>query len=136
MLLDFFFYAELFKNKIRFLTVSRSPDLEKLRFDIHRFLNDGVQQRKLVILDDVWTRESLDKLFFKIHGSTTLVVSRSKFADSKTTYNVELLKEDEAMSLFCLCAFGENSPPSRFSNKLVKQVRSIEYKNFVLSYFI
>ncbi|CAL9217242.1 unnamed protein product [Arabidopsis halleri] len=112
----------LFKNNVLFLIVSRSPNFEKLESRIREFLNDGVQQRKLVILDDVWTRESLDKLLSKIRGSTTLVVSRSKLADPRTTYNVELLKEDEAMSLLCLYAFDHKSPPSPFSKKLVKQV--------------
>ncbi|KAG7599116.1 NB-ARC [Arabidopsis suecica] len=112
----------LFKNKVLFLIVSRSPNFESLEFCIREFLNDGVQQRKLVILDDVWTRESLDKLLSKIRGSTTLVVSRSKLADPRTTYNVELLKEDEAMSLLCLYAFDHKSPPSPFNKNLVKQV--------------
>ncbi|XP_010461189.1 PREDICTED: disease resistance protein ADR1 [Camelina sativa] len=112
----------LFNNKVLFLTVSRSPNFENLESRIREFLNDGVRQRKLVILDDVWTRDSLDRLISKIRGSTTLVVSQSKLADPKTTYNVELLKEDEAMSLLCLCAFEQNSPPSPFSKILVKQV--------------
>ncbi|CAH8388897.1 unnamed protein product [Eruca vesicaria subsp. sativa] len=112
----------LFENRVLFLTVSRSPNLDHLRLLIKEFLDEGVQGRKLVILDDVWTRDSLDKLMFKIPGSTTLVVSRCKLADPKTTYNVELLKEDEAMSLFCISAFGDKSMPSPFSEKLVKQV--------------
>ncbi|XP_019094725.1 PREDICTED: disease resistance protein ADR1-like [Camelina sativa] len=112
----------LFNNKVLFLTVSRSPNFENLESRIREFLNDGVRQRKLVILDDVWTRDSLDRLLSKIRGSTNLVVSQSKLADPKTTYNVELLKEDEAMSLLCLCAFEQNSPPSPFSKNLVKQV--------------
>lgn len=75
-----------------------------------------------MILDDVWTRESLDKLMFNIPGTTTLVVSRSKLADPRTTYDVELLNEAEATSLFCLSAFNEKSIPSGFSKWLVKQV--------------
>ncbi|CAA0264477.1 unnamed protein product [Arabidopsis thaliana] len=112
----------LFKNKVLFLTVSRSPNFENLESCIREFLYDGVHQRKLVIFDDVWTRESLDRLMSKIRGSTTLVVSRSKLADPRTTYNVELLKKDEAMSLLCLCAFEQKSPPSPFNKYLVKQV--------------
>ncbi|VVB05431.1 unnamed protein product [Arabis nemorensis] len=82
----------------------------------------GQTQKKLVILDDVWTRESLDQLMFKIPGTTTLVVSRSKLADPKRTYNVELLNVDEATSLFCLSAFDHKSVPSGFNKDLVKQV--------------
>ncbi|EOA39703.1 hypothetical protein CARUB_v10008348mg [Capsella rubella] len=112
----------LFKNKVLFLTVSRSPNIENLESRIREFVNDGVQQRKLVILDDVWTRESLDKLLSRIRGSTTLVVSQSKLADPRITYNVEMLKEDEAMTLLCLCAFEQESPPSPFNKDLVKKV--------------
>ncbi|CAE6086602.1 unnamed protein product [Arabidopsis arenosa] len=124
-----------FGNKVLFLTVSQSPNLEELRVHIWGFLTSyeagaGAtlpesigETRKLVILDDVWTRESLDQLMFdNIPGTTTLVVSRSKLADSRATYDVELLNEHEATSLFCLSAFNQNSVPSGFSKSLVKQV--------------
>ncbi|CAN6991756.1 unnamed protein product, partial [Brassica oleracea var. botrytis] len=65
-----------FENQILFLTVSQSPILEVLRSHIWAFLTSCTRQtRKLVILDDVWTRKSLDQLFFKTPGTTTLVVS-------------------------------------------------------------
>lgn len=117
-----------------FLTVSQSPDLEELRSLIWEFLTgckpcfvatlpESIgHTRKLVILDDVWTRESLDQLMFKIPGTTTLVVSRSKLAGPSTTYDVELLDEGEATSLFCLSAFNQKSIPLGFSQSLVKQV--------------
>ncbi|KAL0728602.1 hypothetical protein Bca4012_024695 [Brassica carinata] len=112
-----------FENQILFLTVSQSPILEVLRAHIWAFLTSSTRQtRKLVILDDVWTTRSLDQLFFKRPGTTTLVVSRSKFADPEATYHVELLNEDEATSLFCLSAFDQNSIPSGFNIKLVKQI--------------
>ena len=114
-----------FENQILFLTVSQSPILEVLRSHIWAFLTSCTRQtRKLVILDDVWTRKSLDQLFFKTPGTTTLVVSRSKFADPKATHHVELLNEDEATSLFCLSAFDQKSIPSGFNIKLVKQVNA------------
>ncbi|RID72977.1 hypothetical protein BRARA_B00151 [Brassica rapa] len=112
-----------FENQILFLTVSQSPILEVLRSHIWSFLTSCTRQtRKLVILDDVWTRRSLDQLFFKTPGTTTLVVSRSKLADPEATYHVELLNEDEATSLFCLSAFDQTSIPSGFNIKLVKQI--------------
>ncbi|KAG7601180.1 NB-ARC [Arabidopsis thaliana x Arabidopsis arenosa] len=120
-----------FGNKVLFLTVSQSPNLEELRAHIWGFLTSyeaGVgatlpESRKLVILDDVWTRESLDQLMFEnIPGTTTLVVSRSKLADSRATYDVELLNEHEATALFCLSVFNQKSVPSGFSQSLVKQV--------------
>ncbi|EOA14559.1 hypothetical protein CARUB_v10027797mg [Capsella rubella] len=123
-----------FGNRVLFLTVSQSPNLEKLRALIWDFLigheagfgatipESIGHTRKLVVLDDVWTRESLDQLMFNIPGTTTLVVSQSKLADPRTTYDVELLHEHEATSLFCLSAFNQNSVPSGFSKSLVKQV--------------
>ncbi|KAL0718540.1 hypothetical protein Bca4012_067862 [Brassica carinata] len=42
-------------------------------------------------------------LMFKIPGATTLVVSRFNLTGPRTTYNVELLKEDEAMYVFDEC---------------------------------
>ncbi|CAA7026689.1 unnamed protein product [Microthlaspi erraticum] len=93
-----------FKNRILFVTVSQSPILEELREHIWEFLTgcEGLNpvpnwalqyQQKLVILDDVWTREALDRLAFNIPGCTTLVVSRSKLAEPEATYGVEVLKE-------------------------------------------
>ena len=117
-----------------FLTVSQSPNIEELKAIIWGFLTgneDGFDAtlpepvgkiRRLVILDDVWTREALDKLMFNIPGTTTLVVSRSKLADPRTTYDVELLNENEATSLFCLSAFNKKSVPFGYSKELVKQV--------------
>ncbi|KFK24914.1 hypothetical protein AALP_AA8G041300, partial [Arabis alpina] len=122
-----------FGNKVLFLTVSQSPNIEELKASLWEFLYDGGfgtpnpgsfghTQKKLVILDDVWTRESLDQLMFKIPETTTLVVSRSKLAESRDTYDVELLNLNEATSLFCLSAFDQKSVPSGFSKDLVKQV--------------
>ncbi|KFK23237.1 hypothetical protein AALP_AAs45051U000100, partial [Arabis alpina] len=122
-----------FGNRVLFLTVSQSPNIEDMRASLWGFLTGGgfgatnhvsigQTQKKLVILDDVWTRESLDQLMFKVPGTTTLVVSRSKLADSRDTYDVELLKQNEATSLFCLSAFDQKSVPSGFSLDLVKQV--------------
>nr|BAJ33640.1 unnamed protein product [Eutrema halophilum] len=126
-----------FENRILFLTVSQSPILEELRAHIWGFLTGyegnpvpnwnlqyegGFKTQKLVILDDVWTREALDRLTCNIPGCTTLVVSRSKLTEPKATYDVEVLREDEAVSLFCLCAFGQKSVPSGFSKSLVEQV--------------
>ncbi|KFK23626.1 hypothetical protein AALP_AAs65482U000100 [Arabis alpina] len=109
-----------FGDRVLFLTVSQSPNLEDLEASLCRFLTGPT--KKLVILDDVWTRGSLDQLMFNVPGTTTLVVSRSKFADPKTTYNVEFLNQDEATSLFCLSAFDQKSVPAGFSQDLVKQV--------------
>ncbi|CAN7069173.1 unnamed protein product [Brassica oleracea var. botrytis] len=125
-------------EKILFLTVSQSPLVEELRAHIWGFLtgcegvdhvqdwnlqyNGGVKTKKLVILDDVWTRKALDSLTSNLPSCTILVVSRSKLADPNATYDVEVLREDEAISLFCLCAFGQKSLPPGFDKDLVKMV--------------
>ncbi|CAF2068110.1 hypothetical protein Bca4012_086694 [Brassica carinata] len=82
----------------------------------------GVKTKKLVILDDVWTREALDHLTSNLPGCTTLVVSRSKLVEPNATYDVEVLREYEAISLICLCAFGQKSVPPGFDKDLVKKV--------------
>lgn len=80
--------------------------------------------RTLIILDDVWSLGVLEQLIFKIPGCKTLVVSRSKFPSSvlNCTYDLELLREDEAMSLFCHSAFGQKTIPRGNDQKLVKEV--------------
>jgi len=77
-----------------------------------------------LILDDVWAASVLEPLIFKIPGCKILVVSRIKFPPSiiDCIYDLELLREDEAMPLFCHFAFGHNSFPRGFSQKLVKEV--------------
>ena len=121
-----------------FLTVSQSPMLDELRIHIWGFLtgyegvnhvpnwnlqyDGGVKTKKLVILDDVWTREALDHLTSNLPGCTTLVVSRSKLVEPNATYDVEVLREYEAISLICLCAFGQKSVPPGFDKDLVKKV--------------
>ncbi|KAJ0251995.1 Powdery mildew resistance protein [Hirschfeldia incana] len=127
-----------FENRILFLTVSQSPILDVLRTRVCSFLTgcegvnhvpdlnlqyDGVViTKKLVILDDVWTRKDLDHLTSNLPGCTTLVVSRSKLAEPNATYDVEVLRENEAISLFCLCAFGQRAVPPGFDKDLVKKV--------------
>ena len=80
--------------------------------------------KTLVILDDVWSLPVLDQLILKTPGCKTLVVSRFKFSPSviNCTYELELLREDEAVSLFCHAAFGQNAIPSGSNKKLIKQV--------------
>ena len=80
--------------------------------------------RTLVVLDDVWSLSVVEQLISRVPGCKTLVVSRFKFPSSviKCTYELELLREDEAMSLFCHFAFGQKSIPLGANEKLVKQV--------------
>lgn len=129
-----------------FETVSQSPNLENLKFklwekitgNIVRGAYDEIPQWQivlqprlkapvLVVLDDVWTPSELEELIFKVPGCKTLVVSRFKFPTIFTdTYEMELLGEEEALSLFCSSAFDQQSIPPTADKKLVKQVLSLD----------
>lgn len=75
----------------------------------------------LVVLDDVWSQSVLERLNFP--GCKILVVSRFKFPTIiKATYEVELLTQTDAMSLFCYSAFGQSSMPLHANKNLVEQV--------------
>lgn len=80
--------------------------------------------RNLIILDDVWSLSVLEQLILRVPGCKTLVVSRFKFPPSiiNCTYEQELLRQDEAISLFCFSAFRQTSIPFGTNEKLVKQV--------------
>ena len=131
--LSLLLFPGYFENRIIFLTVSQSPNIQSLRTRIseylmrkHGFLQNNRnirEKRTLVVLDDVWSLLVLEQLIFPVPGCKTLVVSRFKFPEVvKHSYEVELLREDEAMSLFCYSAFGQNSIPPAVGEDLVKQV--------------
>ncbi|XP_048444244.1 probable disease resistance protein At4g33300 [Pyrus x bretschneideri] len=131
-----------FSERILFLTVSQSPDVNQLKAKIVQFImgnqvlcpNSVLPQwnlqyecitatKTLVVLDDVWSLQVLEPLLFKIPGCKFLVVSRFKFPTVlDATYDVQLLREEEALSLFCHSAFGQNSIPSATDKNLVKQI--------------
>ncbi|XVF74154.1 hypothetical protein PTKIN_Ptkin13bG0037300 [Pterospermum kingtungense] len=134
-----------FNNRILFLTVSQSPDVELLRAKIWGFITGneamgytnnmfvppgklqcewGSGPRTLVVLDDVWSESVLEQLIFRIPTYKTLVVSRFKFPTSvvNEVCEVELLRENESMSLFCHSAFGQKSIPPGADEALVKQI--------------
>ncbi|KAK4390606.1 putative disease resistance protein [Sesamum angolense] len=95
----------------------RSPAVN-LRYDV------GASARVLLVLDDVWTQSVLEQLLIKIPGCKILVVSRLKFPPSVVdcSYELDLLTENEAVSLFCHFAFGQMSIPLDADKELVKQV--------------
>ncbi|KAL8141145.1 hypothetical protein V2J09_007166 [Rumex salicifolius] len=134
-----------FGNKILYLTVSQSPNVEALRLRIWGFLsgteylsanamvpqftslqckwNQGMH--KLVVLDDVWSLSVLEQLVFRVPYCKTLAVSRFKFPTVfNLMYEAELLKEDEALALFCQSTFGQKMIPFSANEKLVKQLVS------------
>jgi hypothetical protein len=132
-----------FNNRVFFLTVSQSPNVELLRSKIwgmvtgNNMVDSGeivpqwtlqydfrIVTKSLVILDDVWSLRDLSQLIPSMPGCKTLVVSRFKFSPKviNWTYELQLLKENEALSLFCKNAFGQNYVPSGANHELIKQV--------------
>ena len=127
-----------FKEKILVLTVSQSPDVEQMRrtiwgyvmgsdsvYSYDRIVHGRPANSALLVLDDVWSISVLEKLIPNISGCKALVVSRFKFTEVlRATYEVELLRESEAIALFCHYAFGQQSIPLAANHNLVKQVRN------------
>ncbi|GKV04704.1 hypothetical protein SLEP1_g16821 [Rubroshorea leprosula] len=132
-----------FDERILFLTVSQTPNVEQLRAKIWGFIsgNEAVDSghllfpqwitqfecktgpRTLIVLDDVWSISVLEQLIFRMEGCKTIVVSRFRFSTGlDASYEVELLREDEAMALFCQTAFGKKSIPRAWNEALVKQI--------------
>ncbi|KAL8474746.1 hypothetical protein ACS0TY_031255 [Phlomoides rotata] len=131
-----------FNNRVFFLAVSQSPNVEQLRSKIWGMMSSEntmgvgfppqvnlgypVQScaRALLVLDDVWTQSAVEQLLIKTPGCKILVVSRLKFPPSivDCSYELNLLSENEAMSLFCHFAFGQTSIPLGADKELVKQV--------------
>ncbi|KAK6160752.1 hypothetical protein DH2020_004133 [Rehmannia glutinosa] len=132
-----------FNNKVFFLTVSQSPNVEQLRSKIWSMVSGNTimghgdmfpqiklgynvesSTRTLLVLDDVWTHSVLEQLLIKIPGCKILVVSRLKFPPSVVdcSNELDLLTENEAISLFCHFAFGQTSIPVCADKELVKQV--------------
>ncbi|XP_059064366.1 probable disease resistance protein At4g33300 [Cryptomeria japonica] len=81
----------------------------------------------LIILDDVWSKEDLDKLLFEGTRYKTLITSRDSSIIPKTfsteVYQLPLLDEQDALSLLCFWAFGQTSIPSTIDANLVKEVQ-------------
>ncbi|XP_027332558.1 probable disease resistance protein At4g33300 [Abrus precatorius] len=131
-----------FRERILFLTVSQSPNVEQLRTKIWGYimgnetlngnyvvpqwmpqLESRNESRTLIVLDDVWSLSVLEQLVCRIPGCKFLVVSRFKFPTILTaSYEVELLSDEDALSLFCHHAFGHKSIPLGANENLVKQV--------------
>jgi hypothetical protein len=131
-----------FSDRIFFQTVSQSANLESVKMNLWEQISGnmvlgtysqipewqiklGPRDRGpvLVILDDVWSLSQLEELVFKFPGCKTLVVSRFKFPTLVTrAYEMPLLDEDEALSVFCRAAFDRECIPQTADRKLVKQV--------------
>ncbi|OWM80763.1 probable disease resistance protein At4g33300 [Punica granatum] len=134
-----------FDDKMLFLTVSQSPNIDNLKAKMYGFLmgNDSMTSydrmppwipqyggrtldpvQSLIVLDDVWKLKDLEPLVnIKGPGCKILVVSRFRFPTIfQVHYEVECLRDDEAITLFCLSAFEQTSIPPEANENLVKQV--------------
>ncbi|CAD6269550.1 unnamed protein product [Miscanthus lutarioriparius] len=131
-----------FNDRIFFETISQSANLETIKMKLWEQISGNIVlgaynqipewQLKLgprdrgpvlVILDDVWSLPQLEELIFKFPGCKTLVVSRFKFPTLvKQTYEMQLLDEAAALSVFCRAAFDQESVPQTADKKLVRQV--------------
>lgn len=137
-----FFPSGYFNDRIYFETVSQSPNLESLKLKLWEQITGNMvlgaynqipqwqmelgprdKGPVLLVLDDVWALAVLEELLFRIPGYKILVVSRFKFPSVvKNNYEIELLGEEDALSLFCHAAFEQQSIPFTADKKLVKQV--------------
>ncbi|CAN6356766.1 unnamed protein product [Urochloa humidicola] len=131
-----------YNDRIFFETISQSANLETIKMKLWEQISGnmvlgaynqipewqlklGPRDRGpvLVILDDVWSLSQLEDLVFKFPGCKTLVVSRFKFPTLvRQTYEMQLLDEEEALSVFCRAAFDQECVPKTADKKLVKQV--------------
>lgn len=128
----FFIVTDFYGGRILFLTVSQSPNVEVLRQKISGFITESRYNISywnmvipmLVILDDVWSESVVQQLMFNVPGCKTVVVSRIKFQSSvlNSSYELELLREEDAISLFCHTAFETTSIPPGTDENLIKQV--------------
>ena len=151
----------VFQNNIIFITVSQSPNLKgiletmwkkivrkkKPEFqnveDAHRQLQQQLLRQDkptLVVLDDVWSRTDLEKVLFEGEGYKTLVTTRDCSTIPKThcteLYQLPLLDDADALSLFCFWAFRQRSIPCTAAENLVKQVYLWQYSNAIDMHYI
>ncbi|CAN6460063.1 unnamed protein product [Victoria cruziana] len=139
---------EAVKGKFRdivFLTVSESPNLMVIYQrlwarlvnpnSVPKFINEddaythlayNLSERKrnpvLVVLDDVWSQEVLEKLLFVGAGIKALVTSRIEFNLLKSVYTLQLLGEKDAMDLFCHLAIDPDQETDKPDDELVKKI--------------
>ncbi|XP_059623794.1 probable disease resistance protein At5g66900 isoform X1 [Cornus florida] len=139
------------RDNIFFATVSKTPNLKAIvrnmfqhkNFQVPEFQNDDdaidklgnlLSQNeigtspKLLVLDDVWSgSESLiQKFMFPIPEYKILVTSRFVFPRFDSTYKLELLNDQNAMTLFRNSAFpqgGSSNMPDDLVNEIVRGCR-------------
>nr|AJT49599.1 R8H-1 protein [Vitis pseudoreticulata] len=86
--------------------------------------------RILLVLDDVWSGSEsfLTKFNFQISGYKVLITSRNEFPKFGSTYNLKLLSEEDAMTLFRHSAIpedgsGSSMPGEDLVNTIVRRCK-------------
>lgn len=139
---------EFFHDGIHVFTVSQSPDVMGLLSTIWQEVVGGVvpvfqneedayrqlkgrllrmPSNRLLVLDDVWSKANLENLSFEVKNSRTLITSRQASileTHNSHIYTLGLLCEDNAQSLFCYWAFGQDTIPEWADKTLVNEVIS------------
>eukprot|EP00261_Vitis_vinifera_P021431 XP_010652665.1 PREDICTED: probable disease resistance protein At5g66900 isoform X2 [Vitis vinifera] len=90
---------------------SEEDAVNQLELMLKRKVESG---RILLVLDDVWSgsKSVPDKFKFQISKFKVLVTSRNEFPGFGSTYNLKLLNEEDAKTLFCHSAIPEDGMPS------------------------
>ena len=83
-------------------------------------------RKTLVVLDDVWSRSNVEDLLFDADGYKTIITTRQDYtipiSNSTRVYSIPMLQSADALSLFCIWAFGRPSIPTTEDEALVKMV--------------
>ncbi|KAI5070102.1 hypothetical protein GOP47_0014445 [Adiantum capillus-veneris] len=148
-----------FEDRIHFVTVSQSPDMRSLlctiwkevvggpvpQFqtveDAYRQVNGKLRsimpsKRRLLVLDDVWSKGHLQNLSFEVEGLKMMITTRHAPAlqtQNSHTYRLDLLNEMDAESLFCKWAFGQYSIPAWVEEPQVVKEVILECKGLPLA---
>ncbi|KAI5070108.1 hypothetical protein GOP47_0014451 [Adiantum capillus-veneris] len=148
-----------FEDRIHFVTVSQSPDMRSLlctiwkevvgrpvpQFqtmeDAYRQVNGKLRsimpsKRRLLVLDDVWSKAHLENLSFEVEGLKMMITTRHAPAlqtQNSHTYRLDLLNEMDAESLFCNWAFGQHSIPAWVEEPQVVKEVILECKGLPLA---
>ncbi|XP_057849397.2 putative disease resistance protein At5g47280 [Cryptomeria japonica] len=120
----------ILKSMWRDIVGGRAPNFRNVE-DAHNKLQFQIKSTKnepiLVVVDDVWSRLDLEKLLFEAEQYTTIVTTRDKNVipeGPKTrVYELPLLQEGHALSLFCYHAFKEPTIPIGRDKDLVIKVQ-------------
>ncbi|GMP28093.1 hypothetical protein CsSME_00003778 [Camellia sinensis var. sinensis] len=133
-----------FTDNIFFVAFSKAPNLmvitERLLqhngYQVPQFQTDEeamnqlesmlkrIGQPILLVLDDVWFGSEflVERFKFQISDYKILITSRSVFPRFSSTYRLTLLKDEQAMALFCHLAFPQGGSSSYIPDDLVNKI--------------